>query len=124
MKQLARIDCAILSLVLKRRWFEAIDREEKEEEFRTSNDYWTRRISNWELRANPLDGTRRPRIVEFRLGYQANAPRMAWIADWIERQGSAQTGSCEPVEQHFAIQLLERVELVAERGGWRKEEAR
>ena len=57
-----RSDCAVLKLVLKRKWYEMIERGEKREEYRAATDYWLKRLANWDL--HPA-GTP---VVEFRLG--------------------------------------------------------
>lgn len=116
MKTLKRSECSILPLVLKRRWFEMIERGEKTEEYRDDTDYWWTRTSNWCERGGSL-------VVEFRLGYQRNAPRMAFevgpILTPFDTSEEAKKLFVkirhpewgEPDAPHFVISLDERVEL-------------
>lgn len=119
MKTLKRSKCSILPLVLKTKWFRMIERGEKWEEYRANTDFWWTRIGNWTRRGLYRAYT----VVEFRLGYQRNAPRMAFTAgpvftpfdtskdakEMFWRQGHPDWG--EPDEPHFIITLDERVEL-------------
>ena len=115
-----RSECAVLKLVLKRKWYEMIERGEKREEYRAASDYWLKRLANWDL--NPA-GTP---VVEFRLGYAKNAPRMAF---WVLGQNTAggmktyalvdrETEKLrhpewgEPDESHFVIRLGGPVSLL------------
>lgn len=107
MRRLKRSECAVLPLVLKGRWYDMIARGEKHEEYRDYGEYWSQRVDAWFARSRS-----RWQVVEFRRGYAANAPRMAFIVekvrlrdvavfrDWGEQNG-----------MHFAIYLGERVEL-------------
>lgn len=107
MKTLKRSECSVLPLVLKRRWFEMIQSGKKREEYRADTDYWWTRIENWSKRG--------PRVVEFRLGYQRNAPRMAFTAGPVftpEDKPEFQYPEWgQPDTPHFVITLDERVEL-------------
>lgn len=113
MLTLKRSECCILRLVLKRRWFDMIESGEKRQEYRLFTDYWKRRIWNWEGRCRIK--CLFYKVVEFRLGYAADSPRMAFIALWIfyrMRGRYAHPGWGEPLgEDHFVIDLGERVEL-------------
>ena len=75
MRKLKRSKCAVLTLVLKRQWYDMIDRGEKRVEFREVKPFWTRRIANWCAR---MEG--RTPILEFQCGYRADAPRVAFVA--------------------------------------------
>jgi len=74
-----RSRCAILTLILKRKWFDMIASGEKREEYRAATRYWRVRLHNWCRRAP----TSLP-VVEFRLGYSATAQRMAYWCLGIE----------------------------------------
>lgn len=71
-----RRKCSILSLVLKKKWYDMIASGEKREEYRAATPYWSKRLWNWNVAFT--DGT--IPVVEFRLGYARNAPRMAYWA--------------------------------------------
>ena len=76
MKTLKRSECAVLPLVLKKQWYDMIDRGEKRIEYREAKPYWIRRIANWCRR---MDTGVTP-VLEFRCGYRAGAPTMAFVA--------------------------------------------
>lgn len=111
MRQLKRNECAILSLVLKGKWFDMIARGEKREEYRDSA-VWDKRIRNWLLRFN-----QNPEIthlvVAFQRGYRK--PSM-WFevkygcTEEVIRTRHPEWG--EPEAPHYIIILGERVELV------------
>lgn len=69
-----RRKCAILPLVLKGKWYNMIATGEKREEYRAATKYWAKRLWNWNK--SFTEGT--IPVVEFRLGYASNAPRMAY----------------------------------------------
>ena len=98
-------ECAILPLVLKRRWFDMIASGKKREEYRDATWYWQTRIHNW----CDKQGTR---VVEFRHGYGTNAPRMWFIVGDVFYRSRAHTYTWgEPESDHYAIALGERVTL-------------
>ena len=115
-----RSDCAVLSLVLTRRWYEKIRVGEKREEYRLATDFWHKRLDKWDR--NPA-GTP---VVEFRLGYAKDAPRMAF---WVFGQNTVSGMKTyalvdreteklrhpewgEPDEPHFVIRLGGAVSLL------------
>lgn len=122
--RLRRSECQVLPLVLKGRWYRMIEEGRKREEFRDLTRYWHERLLRFNRR---YFETRKTRVVEFRLGYAADAPRMAWeivpvgpygdscfaILDG-RRDGGETVG--EPKGTHFSIQLGRRVEW--EGGAW------
>lgn len=119
MIELKRSACAILSLVLKGKWFDMIASGEKREEYRMATDYWLKRLANWDL--HPA-GTP---VVEFRLGYANNAPRMVFWVFGLNTASGMKTYALvdsdtdkprhpdwgEPDEPHFFIRLGGRVKL-------------
>lgn len=115
-----RRECAILPLVLKGKWYDMIASGEKREEYRLAKGYWDKRIWNWDCATTE----KRPGVVEFRRGYAANAPRMAF---WVfgHATGYGMRTYChvaagqprhpewgEPEEEHFTIRLGGRVEFI------------
>ncbi len=69
-----RRNCAILPLVLKGKWFSMVASGEKREEYRAATPYWSKRLWNWN---RAFKGGTVP-VIEFRLGYASDAPRMAY----------------------------------------------
>ena len=119
MKMMKRDKCAVLSLVLKGKWFDMIERGEKREEYRDIKPYWKTRLVNW---LDKQDGMAVP-VVEFRRGYAADAPRMAFISDGVRgrngfvmayfmRKIGIYSKWGEPEVEHFVLPLGERVKLV------------
>lgn len=122
MVELKRSACSILSLVLKGKWFDMIASGEKREEYRMATDYWLERLANWDL--HPA-GTP---VVEFRLGYAKNAPRMAfWVFGLYTASGMKTYALVErdtdkprhpewgePDEPHFFVRLGGPVTLLDE----------
>lgn len=106
MRTLKRSECAVLPLVLKKKWFDEIRLGGKKEEYRAATPYWAVRLSNWD------NAPAAHHVVEFRLGYAADAPRMAFRSPWY-----TSTGVCrhpdwgEPDGPHYAIILGERINL-------------
>ena len=106
--ELRRSECSILPLVLKRRWFDMIKSGEKQEEYRDMTDYWAKRLFNWDRKP----GTH---VVEFRLGYASNAPRVAFHCPRLITHGGLRSycivNDCvhsqwgEPRHPHYLIQL-------------------
>jgi hypothetical protein len=114
MRKLERSKCAILPLVLKKRWFDMIALGQKKAEYRDFTPYWETRIWNWTKKAD-LSGL--PMVMEFRLGYAARAQRTAFLLldryYWVcERFRFTHPDWGEPNEKHFVLPLGERVEVV------------
>ena len=116
MIKLRRSKCAILPLVLEGRWFDMIKSGEKQQEYRDWKDYWTIRLFNWEHKS----GTP---VVEFRLGYAPNAPRIAFhcprlitthgdLRSYCLANGCAHPQRGEPRHPHYLIQLGEPVTFI------------
>lgn len=118
MQKLMRSECAVLPLVLKGRWYDMIASGEKREEYRAATGYWAKRLWRWDHRPEPTP------VVEFRLGYAKDAPRMAfWCFGcstasgmmsfaFVDTQRHPEWG--EPSTPHFVIRLGGRVELEEE----------
>lgn len=111
MRQLKRNECAILSLVLKGRWYDMIASGEKKEEYRDCSA-WDKRITNWLIKYN-----RQPEIrylvVAFQRGYRK--PSMWYeirygCTDNVKHEPHPEWG--EPETPHYILMLGERVELV------------
>ena len=115
MKKLKRKECAVLPLVLTGRWYAMIESGAKREEYRADTPYWNKRISNWIEAAFSLDpDVLGETVVEFRLGYAKDAPRMAFEVEEIyspdaKRYYHPEWG--EPDARHWALKLGERVQL-------------
>ena len=111
MKKLKRENCAILPLVLKSKWYNLIEQGVKKEEYRTSKKV-VRMIQRWWGEAKI---EKKYTAVEFRRGYRADAPRMAWIVAgvYLRKAGCfVDPEMGEPTDRtHYALVLAKRVEL-------------
>ena len=106
MRKLKRSECAVLQLVLKGKWYDMIASGEKREEYRLQTPYWAIRLSNWDN----IDAT--AHVVEFRLGYAKDAPRVACLSSWYTATDKCRHPEWgEPDTLHYVIILGERVEL-------------
>lgn len=106
MRKLKRSECAVLPLVLKGKWYDKIASGEKYEEYRAITPYWTVRLANW----NNADA--KHHVVEFRLGYAKDAPRIALVGAWYTATDECRHPEWgEPDTLHYLIALGERVEL-------------
>ena len=114
MRTLKRSECAVLSLVLKGKWYDAIEWGGKREEYRACTPYWETRLKNWA-------GQGKQHVIEFRDGYAHNAPRMAFTGAMIDLHETHYSKRewarplfpwwGEPPGPHYVIPLDERVEL-------------
>ena len=122
MDEIKREKCAILSLVLKGKWYDMIEHGGKREEYRDATKYWRIRLNNWDKRFTAHNTP----VVEFRRGYAKNAPRMAFWCLGIETATGMKPyayvdQSCdklrhpswgEPSTPHFFIELGGRVTII------------
>ena len=122
MEEIKREKCAILSLVLKGKWYDMIEHGGKREEYRDATKYWRIRLHNWDKRFTAHNTP----VVEFRRGYSPNAPRMAFWCLGIETVSGMRPYAyvdqyCdklrrpswdEPSTPHFFIELGGRVTLI------------
>ena len=122
MDEIKREKCAILSLVLKGKWYDMIEHGGKREEYRDATKYWRIRLHNWDKRFTAHNTP----VVEFRRGYRSNAPRMAFWCLGLETATGMKPyayvdQSCdklrrpswgEPSTPHFFIKLGGRVALI------------
>lgn len=113
MRQLKRSECAILPLVLKRKWYDMISSGEKREEYRDDKPYWERRISRW-LSNQKSDWRSIDKnkwlVIGFSRGYRK--PDLFFLIHSHEvRDFSDNPDWGEPDGRHFALILREQVKL-------------
>ena len=92
LKKLKRSRCVVLSLVLKRQWWILIENGTKKIEWRRA-DYWLDRVSAW-FQKSQRDNL--VPVVEFRHGYAADAPRMAFVCGWRWNRPKRRFTYCTP----------------------------
>jgi hypothetical protein len=107
MRKVKRSDCAILHLVLKKKWYDMIAEGKKYEEYRLGTQYWQTRIRNWLRRPSEWR-----HIVAFSCGYRK--PDMFFTItanDVFFHTNCYHPDWGEPHELHFTLQIGQRVEL-------------
>lgn len=128
--KLKRSKCVVLSLVLKRQWYDLIESGAKKIEWRRV-DYWMDRVYKWFRKSNSEDLVP---VVEFRHGYAKDARRMAFVCGWLWNREERRFTYCTPPYvwqsadtpvQHpelgetpierVAILIGERIELIDDR---------
>lgn len=119
MRTLKRSECAVLHLVLKKKWFDMIASGEKREEYRDAKPYWETRLSRWIDRSAAViegDPPDKDLVVAFALG--RTKPTMFFAAYlWPTSFAEVHDRSYwrpewgEPRTPHYVIALGERVEL-------------
>ena len=121
MDEIKREKCAILSLVLKGKWYDMIEHGGKREEYRDATKYWRIRLHNWDKRFTAHNTP----VVEFRRGYAHDAPRMAFWCLGVETVSGMMPYAYvdaasdkprhpewgEPEKPHFFVELGGRVTL-------------
>ena len=92
MRKLKRSECAVLHLVLKRKWYDLIENDTKKIEWRRA-DYWLDRVYSWYKKSWAYDLVP---VVEFRHGYAKNARRMAFVCGWLWNREKRRFKHCTP----------------------------
>ena len=87
-----------LRLVLKRKWYDLIDKGVKTEEYREITLYWKRRI--WGRRHN---------YVTFYLGYAKDRPSMTFEIESIKAGAGKEEWGAVPGCRYFVIKLGRRI---------------
>lgn len=114
MRQLKRSECAILPLVLKKKWYDLIASGEKQEEYRDAKPYWNKRINKW--RSNQSGswddlGKNKKLVIGFSCGYKK--PDMFFLAHrTVLEEYSTHPEWGEPESEHWILGLRERVEII------------
>lgn len=91
----------LLSLTLKKQWFDLIASGEKKEEYREIKPYWISRFQAW---GNVFDECRDFNTVEFRNGYSKDAPTMRLECEGIST-GRGKTEWGAPSQEVYIIKL-------------------
>ena len=114
MRKLKRSECAILPLVLKKKWYDMIASGEKKAEYRDFKPYWKVRIEKW--LANQSSswgglGKNKLLVIGFSCGYRK--PDMFFllhghsVEEWAEQPEWG-----EPDTPHYVLGLREQVKIV------------
>lgn len=92
LKKLKRSRCVVLSLVLKRQWYDMIESGTKKIEWRRA-DYWMDRVYKWFRKSCHEDLVP---VVEFRHGYAKDARRMTFVCGWLWNREERRFRYCTP----------------------------
>ena len=102
----------MLTLPIKKKWFDMILSGEKKEEYREIKPYWTKRFENVFTFA-PFDRYRiddDPHEVIFRNGYGKNAPSFTAICKLNVSTGKEEWGA-EYGKRYYVLKILEIKEV-------------
>lgn len=106
----------MLTLPIKKKWFDMILSGEKKEEYREIKPYWTTRFEN-NLHMPILNMNYRYPVIEsangiviFQNGYQKNAPRIKCFVELTQGHGKEEWGA-EPGKLYYVLKILSVEEL-------------
>lgn len=110
----------MLTLPIKKKWFEKIKNGEKKEEYREIKPYWTKRLNNefdkMIKSIIPSDVERDLRkypqwlTIKFRNGYRTDSPM--FICKCKLRIGTGKTEwGAEPDKEYYVLEILEILEV-------------
>lgn len=93
----------MLTLPIKKKWFNMIKSGEKKEEYREIKDYWTKRFSN-EIGYHIASSM--PHItVKLKNGYSKNAPSVIVECLFCRDYGKPEWGA-EPNKMYYVLKIL------------------
>nr|DAG00848.1 MAG TPA: hypothetical protein [Myoviridae sp. ctncN39] len=110
----------MLTLPIKRKWFDMICKCQKREEYRELTDYWQVRFDN-AMREYPGCHGQVFKVfpVQIRAGYRADNPTAKIWVHCICGKGGAQEWGADPEKNYFVLQIL-HVETI-DNWEWRDE---
>lgn len=98
----------MLTLPIKKKWFDMIFSGKKKEEYREMTPYWNARFMNALVKANASRPV--PIKVRFRNGYRSDSPSFdAIVKIYRNRTGNPSWGA-EPGRQYFVLEIVEIVD--------------
>lgn len=93
----------MLTLSIKKKWFDMILFGEKKEEYRDIKPYYDSRLRHaWQ---GSLIGGRAPRKIRFRNGYSASSPSFVATCTFDFGEGKPEWGA-EPGKQYYRLHIL------------------
>lgn len=108
----------MLTLPIKKKWFDKIKSGEKNEEYREIKPYWTTRFYNnlddliivrdSFSRISYIKNARG--IVILKNGYQKNAPKMKCFIELSKGYGKSEWGA-EPNKEYYILEIIEIQEV-------------
>lgn len=104
----------MLTLPIKKKWFDMILSGEKKEEYRTCNDYYRSRFRTYlgKYKVGDDEEWHKPKFeVLFRNGYQADSPAFIAVCTVSGGYGKPEWGA-DPKEYYFVLQILRIKEVL------------
>ena len=92
----------MLTLPIKKKWFDMIVSGEKKEEYREIKAYWTKRFHKY---FHDKKGLLVPKIVKFRNGYSNNSPTIQ-CKIWLKRGKGKEEWGAEPGKEYYILKIL------------------
>ena len=100
----------MLTLPIKKKWFDMILSGEKLEEYREIKPYWTSRLKNIRLLSPNGLPTLHREYIRFRNGYSNNSPSFVAKCDLEIGEGNPEWGA-EPNNEYYVLKILEIKEV-------------
>ena len=94
----------MLTLPIKKKWFDMILSGEKKEEYREIKPYYTTRFQH--LWQGSLIGGKAERKITFRNGYSSNSPSFVASCTMHVGTGNPEWGA-EPNKKYYVLKILE-----------------
>ena len=117
-RKLRRRDCAILPLVLKKKWYDMIASGEKLEEYREFKPFWQKRIEKWKSNQSGSwqeMSSNKWLVIGFSCGYRK--PDMFFLLHFnTVLEGAQHPEWGEPEGVHYVLGFRERVEFEEDNG--------
>lgn len=100
----------MLTLPIKKKWFDMIKSGEKKEEYREIKPYWTKRFCNalYDLELGNSTKTiyKGQGTVVLQNGYQKNAPRIKCFVELRQDYGKEEWGAIHPLTKYYVLKIL------------------
>jgi hypothetical protein len=92
----------MLTLPIKRKWFDMIESGEKKEEYREITPYYEARLGKY-MKEGLFQ-------IILRAGYRKNSPKMSCIV-WLNKGTGRQEWGAEPGKMYFILRVYDRKRL-------------
>ncbi len=102
----------MLTLPIKRKWFDMIISGEKKEEYREFKPYYHKRFFN--LWRGDLNGGAAKRQIMFRAGYSKDSPSCVCTVRLATGKGRPEWGA-EPDKDYYILKIFEVKEVINEK---------
>lgn len=91
----------MLTLTIKKKWFDMIKSGEKKEEYREQNRYYDSRFDKHFY----VDGVLTPNYIVFRNGYRQDSPKIKCLCSLAQGFGEEKWGA-EPNHGYYILEIL------------------